>query len=182
MADNLFGRNYVRQLDPSQASVFISHSRKDKAAARLVANAILAMSIHVYFDEQDECLRQNESGPVGVVRCIDNGLTASSHLLGIITKSTKDSWWVPYEIGGASGQKKPCAHLVASDVDSLPAYIAAGNVLLDQDDLAEWASNIKGITRDYLFENLRKSATYGSASGIDSVLPTYRLKSNVRFY
>lgn len=182
MADNLFGKSYLRRLDPSQACIFISHSSKDKAEARAIANAILAMSTNVYFDEQDDCLKRNEAGASGIVKCIDDGLTASSHLLGIITHNTKDSWWVPYEIGGASGQKKPCAHLVAGNVDALPAYIAAGNILADQDDLAKWAASIRGHTRDYLFENLRKSATYGSARGIDSVLPQFRSRTQLRFY
>jgi hypothetical protein len=176
MAQNYFGRGYRS----SSPCIFISHSNKDKPIARAAARAIVSMSVDIYFDEMDDCLRRAGSDDVGVVSCINAGLDNSSHLLGVISQNTKGSWWVPYEIGGAMGQKKECAHLISRDVDAVPAYIKAGKVILDKYDLTNWIASIRGSSREALFETMRKSENYGGASGLDAVLPDFR--SNMRYY
>jgi hypothetical protein len=131
----MFNR-YGQSKGPSPC-VFISHSSIDKPFARQVANALTSMRLDIYFDEHDQCIK-NLSGQTQderVVRCIEAGLDGSSHLLGLISKNTKESWWVPYEIGGAAGRRHGCAHLVSAEVQRLPAYIKAARLLLDQDDL-----------------------------------------------
>jgi hypothetical protein len=177
VARNYFGAGYRT----AKSCIFVSHSSKDKDAARRVATAIMAMSVDVYFDEMDDCLKRVGVGDVGVVRCIQSGLDSSSHLLGLITSNTKSSWWVPYEIGGAMGQKKECAHLVTAEVNSLPEYIKAGKVLVDQFDLERWVASIKGTTQDAIREEMRKSAAvFGSVDTLDSILP--RVRSGITYY
>src|SRR5207302_2068827 len=112
--------------DP-RPGVFISHSRLDKEKARAVARALKASKVDYYFDQNDKELQlaDEQNDDVKVVRCIENGIEVCSHLLGIITENTKNSWWVPYEIGRATGRERKCAHLIDKEVEKLPSYIKA---------------------------------------------------------
>jgi len=100
---NLFESSAVKILSAKLAgtyprpSVFISHSRRDKKKARAVARALKASNVDYYFDENDEELQlaDEQDDDLKVVGCIENGIERCSHLLGIITEHTKDSWWVP---------------------------------------------------------------------------------------
>lgn len=98
---------------------------------------------------------------------------------GLITKNTKGSWWVPYEIGGATGRKRECAHLVAADVTEVPSFIRIRKVLIDQYDLAGWAATLAGKTKTELDESLKK---YASLSSLNSALPTIRMQDKIKFY
>ena len=99
--------------------VFISHSRL-KEKARAVARALEASNVDYYFDENDEELQlaDEQNDHLKVVRCIENEIKVCSHLLGIVRKSTRESWWVPYEIGSATGHRRDCAHLNDREVNN----------------------------------------------------------------
>lgn len=75
-----------------------------------------------------------------IAAAINAGLDNSTDLLGLITRNTKDSMWVPYEIGGGDGRKLGVAHVVSPDVPlaALPSYVRA-RLLLDLIDLKKWA-------------------------------------------
>jgi hypothetical protein len=91
-----------------QSGVLISYSRRDRETAREVADALRASRIDYYLDEDDEELQiadEQEKHTI-VVQRIEAGLAACTHLMGIITQNTKDSWWVPYEIGSAKGHDR----------------------------------------------------------------------------
>lgn len=136
---NIVFRSRKASPDP-HPGVFISHSRLDKDKAREIAKALGASKVDYYFDEDDEepQLADEEKDHLTVVRSIEAGLTACTHLLGIITENTKGSWWVPYEIGSATGRRQSCAHLIDGDVDTLPSYIRAATILPDRQALRDW--------------------------------------------
>ncbi len=134
---------YGKIIVGSETCVFISHNSRDKPMARAIAATLTEAGIFIYYDEHDKLLQTaaGSNDNKSIVKCIEDGLDCSSHLLGLITKATYGSWWVPYEIGGASGRSKKCAHIIAADVYRLPAYINIAPVLLDIDDLFKWASS-----------------------------------------
>ncbi|HNQ78125.1 MAG TPA: toll/interleukin-1 receptor domain-containing protein [Acidobacteriota bacterium] len=149
---NLF-ENYkdIRRLARSydHYCVFISHRSDDKAMARAVSRSIRQMGIDVYFDEYDHDL-QNASAADDhkkIVECIERGLETCTHLLGVITHKTFDSWWVPYEIGGASGRKRSCAHLVQGSVTQLPSYVRISPLLISIPDLERWLKPLGQMVR-----------------------------------
>lgn len=88
---NLFKSRWMESFASKCASVgprlgvFISHSRLDKEKAREVADALKASSVDYYFDENDEDLQlaDEEGDDLMVVQCIEKGLAACTHLLGI---------------------------------------------------------------------------------------------------
>lgn len=123
-----------------QPGVFISHSSLDRDKAREIADALRVSRVDYYFDEEDDELQLADKGQehVKVVGRIEAGLAACTHLLGLITKNTRESWWVPYEIGGASGRGRQCAHLIDGEVCTLPSYIQAATILAGRQDLRSW--------------------------------------------
>lgn len=165
---------------PSSMCVFISHKSEDKAMARAVAEALVALEVNIYFDERDDCLRAAAASgdDLAVVKCIEDGLDRCSHLLGLITEQTLPSWWVPYEIGGAAGRKRRCAHLVRNKVTRLPSFIKAAEVLLDFDDLVRWVGQ-PGTERDRI---LQKVASFRAAQLVESYVPGERHSSEISYY
>lgn len=169
--NNRFGRENLYEKRASVGTrdcVFISHTKLDKPAAREVAELILGMGLDVYFDENDDDLQRadQDGDDIAVVACIEKGIAESTMLLGVITENTKDSWWVPYEIGSATGRAKPHAHLITKEVNSLPSYIRASKVLVNLEKLKEWIPiQATTGTTEHLLERIeRATATIKSAA------------------
>lgn len=139
--------------------VFISHRKTDKQLAAGVAAFLLKAGLDIYYDEYDSQLQAAHAAgrDEEVVRCIDRGLLVSTHLLGLISKTTAGSWWVPYEIGGARAQQKEAAHLIGADVQELPEYIKVGTVIVDQIGFQKWVQTT-AAGKVELSEGLKKSA------------------------
>ena len=172
----LFGRAEAT----SAVCVFLSHKSEDKPMARAVAAALLDMGADIYFDESDKLLQaaSTAGNDAAIVSCIEDGLNRSTHLLGLITKRTFDSWWVPYEIGGATGRKRQCGHLVAADVMRLPSYVKVAPLLLDVDDLASWMG--KHISRSK--ELIKEAMASTTKSLITAYVPNFRSQAQIAFY
>jgi hypothetical protein len=164
----------------SSVCVFISHKSDDKPMARAVAAALLDMGADIYFDENDRILQavSTSGNDAAVVGCIEDGLNRSTHLLGLITKKTFDSWWVPYEIGGATGRKRQCGHLVAADVTRLPSYVKVAPLLLDLDDLACWMGKQVSRSKDLIKEAMAST----TKSLVSAYVPAFRSTSQITFY
>lgn len=181
---NLFKSRWVESFGSKSTSagpylgVFISHSRHDKEKAREVADALRASKVDYYFDENDADLQlADEQGDhLKVVRCIENGQKACSHLLGIITENTRDSWWVPYEIGSATGRAQDCAHLIDGEVTKLPSYIKAARILANRDEMREW------LPSDPLSSITERLIRLMAACNYPSFIPTNRHVSDLTFY
>ena len=171
---------YGRTAAASTCCVFISHNSKDKSMARVVATALLEMGVDIYFDERDLILKDAAAAgqDVAIVKCIEDGLNRSTHLLGLITRNTFQSWWVPYEIGGANGRSRTCGHLVSSDVTRLPSYVKVSPILLDIDALATWVAG--SIRRKK--EVIRESMAHTTVMGIQAYVPMYRPQSQITYY
>lgn len=151
--------------------------------AKAAAETIMAMGINVYFDEYDKDLKAAvvSNSHSGLVSCIDKGISLSTHLLGIITRNTYKSWWVPYEIGGAHGQKKKCAHLIRKTVSNLPSYIRIAPILIDFVALRKWLNPIaptlmSSILVEASVQEMKKSKE------LLKYLPASRDKNQINYY
>ena len=143
---NVFNESRItaKAASADEPVIFISHRKIDAPAAREVAQTLLDADFTIYFDERDECLAgaNEETDPDRVLRCIDAGLTRSTHLLGLVTENTRGSWWVPYEIGATRARSRDCAFLVGKEVKVLPAYMKVARVLKDRSELKEWLPSL----------------------------------------
>lgn len=105
---------------------FISHISVDKDFARTVADYIMnKLGIDVYFDELDDELQTavvNDDSK-NITKFIENGITQSTHMICLVTENTKNSWWVPFEIGYGKKSNKEIISFIHNNVKEIPAFL-----------------------------------------------------------
>ena len=163
---NLFEHRNTRDFNPenpeNQAAVFISYKREPDRDMAQICATILKDTPGLYYWIDEEHAEAKDSD-INIARCIEQGLDATSALLGIIGKQTLDSAWIPYEIGGARGRQrfnkrfdkdslsaeKPhplIAHLIYDPtVTNLPGFIELGTPLRCLCEVQQWAAYITEI-------------------------------------
>ena len=114
--------------------VFVSHRSTDSSLAAEVAAQIEVNGLDTYLDIIDDAL-------------IKDGPQLADHLLGrmnrcqqlvaVVSGSTKDSWWVPWEIGVGSEKGFRMASFSRYFVD-LPSYLKKWPALRSADDIAKY--------------------------------------------
>ena len=145
---NLFAEySVMRQLkeyDRHKPCVFISHSSRDKEAARKVAKVITDADLNIYFDENDEKLRQAASHgeDEAIVACIHDGLAKSTHALCLISANIVSSQWVPYEVGYSVAQEHELALLILKEVESLASFYTVASTLCNQEELRDYVISL----------------------------------------
>ena len=150
--------NYINKKDEKGVCVFISHKSQDSIDAKAIADYIRLCGIDVYIDLDDNGLKLASitEDSEGIVKHIQKGLGMSTHLLAIISDNTKESWWVPYEIGYAKKASKKISSLVLRKLsDKIPDYLKIEEILISLEDLKEYAKCLicdKNRYRD-IFEN-----------------------------
>ena len=90
--------------------------------------------------KQEEADKNND--PEGVVNAIHKGIQYASHLLCIVTGKSKDSWWIPYEIGFAQANGVKTSSIKIKQAEYLPTYLRVDNspVFLTIVELDEYLS------------------------------------------
>ena len=80
------------------------------------------LGLDVYLDIYDKSLqRADEDGNLeGIVASIQKGVSYASHLLCVISDKSKDSWWMPYEIGYAQANGVNTASIIVKNTEYLP--------------------------------------------------------------
>ena len=121
--------------------VFISHQRTDSQPASVVAARLREVhGIECYLDVIDHELSRSGEALGEYLR---GQLGRCSHLLAIVSIHTKESWWVPWEIGIATEKDLPLS-TYASGACSLPDYLKKWPYLRSQDDLDKYARVAQG--------------------------------------
>lgn len=106
--------------------VFISHKDADTLAAIEIGNHIMQdLGLDVYLDIYEKSLqRADDDGDLeGIVASIQKGISYASHLLCVISDKSKDSWWMPYEIGFAQANGVNTASIIVKNTEYLPTYL-----------------------------------------------------------
>ena len=83
------------------------------------------LGLDVYLDIYDKALQKAdvEGNLEGIVSSIQQGISYASHLLCIISDKSKDSWWMPYEIGFAQANGVNTASIIVKNTEYLPTYL-----------------------------------------------------------
>lgn len=151
--------------------VFICYQRKDEAFANVVSNYIISKQLDVYFDLEDNDLKQiNQSlNPSEVTNSIKKGLNKSDYMIVIVSPNTYKSPWVPFEVGFAYDEKgdkmKILRHKEIAE-NSIPAYLEVKEVLNGTASLNHFLWSIR---RDYLiYEKLERMSHMKSFSEYNS--------------
>ena len=80
-------------------NVFISHQQKDSVLAKIIYNELRRKNVDAYLDVLDNLHEKNGEYLTNHLKEI---MASSSDILVVMTENTKDSWWVPFEIGMAA--------------------------------------------------------------------------------
>ncbi len=101
------------------SKVFISHKNTDAALAETVARRVRANGLETYLDTIDDALVKD--GP-DLADLLLQRMGQCQQLIAVVSDQTKDSWWVPWEIGVGSEKNFRMASYSRSYV-SLPSYL-----------------------------------------------------------
>lgn len=140
----------------SGIKIFISHQKQDSAIAAQVKNHLKDQhSIECYLDVVDPNLIKGEE----IADYVRKELGKCSLLLAIVSEATKNSWWVPWEIGVATEKDYPLASFGTNVV--LPEFLIKWPYLKSLADLDKYADAVK---QTYTFRNVMGLEDYKSES------------------
>lgn len=101
------------------SKVFISHKNTDVLLAEKVARRVRANGLETYLDTIDDALVKD--GPE-LADLLLARMGQCQQLIAVVSSQTKDSWWVPWEIGVGSEKGFRMASYSESYV-TLPSYL-----------------------------------------------------------
>lgn len=137
--------------------VFISHKKEDEAAASQVYGALVQKGHSAYLDVVDTNIGKNGDDLAQYIR---QKLGECDSLIAVISDKTKDSWWVPWEIGVATEKEYPLSTYLAGTA-SPPDYLKKWPILRSLSHLAEFASKLNLIQQNVEAEiRRRETATF----------------------
>ncbi len=115
------------------------------------------MGLDIYLDLNDIGLQQatHEQNASKTVNYIEKALSMSTNILVLVTEKTKESWWVPYEIGYAKKGKKDIASLLLKSVEDFPDYLKIEKQLRGLEDLKKYMREL--VTYTSYYENASSS-------------------------
>ena len=125
--------------------VFVSHKSEDKSTANHVADCIRESGLTAWVDSDH--LEPNDDGPEMASK-ISGIIERSYCLMAVVTSATKESWWVPFEIGIASDMNRFLSTYGDPKLE-LPSFLIAWPRVKDHDELHDWCKEIKSKKRNY---------------------------------
>lgn len=137
--------------------VFISHKLEDAQQAKAIADRLRNVhQIDSYLDVLDPVI-----GKTGeeLARYVRDKLATCTQLLAVVTAATKESWWVPWEIGVASEKDYPLA--TYGGTTALPDFLKKWPVLKSEQHLDAYARVSQQAHRERLL--LERTATASTA-------------------
>lgn len=100
--------------------VFISHKKEDSIDAYLIKRAFEKENVDAYLDLLDEKVSADGKE---LTDHIKKQLNTCTDIVVIMSKNTKYSWWVPFEIGMSAQIDMPTASFLAQE-EKLPEYLS----------------------------------------------------------
>ena len=151
--------------------IFISYQRQDEKYASEVAEYIISKQLDVYFDLEDNDLKQiNQTvNPVAVTDAIKKGLNQSDYMIVIVSPTTATSPWVPFEVGYAydkKGDKMKILRHKGILKSTMPAYLRVKELLNGTVSLNRFLGSIR--QRHMIYEKLEKGGKVKSFSEFTS--------------
>lgn len=115
-------------------TVFISHKREDEVIAKAVAKRLYTLGFGYYLDVVDVHLGLDG---VDLANYLRGKLSECDALLAVVSESTKNSQWVPWEIGVATEKNYPLSTYL-SDQSQIPEFLRKWPVLRSLDDVSQF--------------------------------------------
>lgn len=155
--------------------VFISHKQEDSSYALLVKRAFDSLFVESYLDVLDTSVT---GGGKTLTDHIKNKLNDCTDIIVVMSEATKESWWVPFEIGMAAQVNMPTASFLTSTV-SLPEYLDYWPRLRSASDVAKYVAVRRRIT-EYYRQRYPYSYSQSSYRSIETPVFYDQLKQELR--
>jgi hypothetical protein len=119
--------------------VFISHKDVDSATAQRIGQVLERYSISYYLDVLNNL---TELDGKRLTHNIRQELNKCSHMITVLSENTKQSWWVPFEIGMAAQKDVPVVNFLVEGI-ALPSYLEYWPRLKNISELDKFVSAIR---------------------------------------
>ncbi|MBL8831394.1 MAG: toll/interleukin-1 receptor domain-containing protein [Rhodospirillales bacterium] len=127
-------------------NIFISYQNADSALAAQIAKRLkLNHSINIYLDKLDP--EGLHDGPL-LAEQLTFTIRGCSHIMAVVSRKTRVSWWVPWEIGIATASDKPIA-VYGVENTNLPSYLMRWPYLSNFQELDTYAYVVNSDGRDF---------------------------------
>lgn len=114
--------------------IFISHKFEDREIAVMIQKTLKNEGVEVYLDTLDDEVSENGEK---LTKHIRQKLTECTDVIVLLSSRTKESWWVPFEIGMATEKDMPIANYLVS-AEKLPEYLEFWPRLKNQHDVKKY--------------------------------------------
>lgn len=131
-------------------TVFLSHSSKDNVYLPAIIQILENHGGSVYLDLRDDRLPETPS--VETAKVLRESLHSCRKFVLFVTTNSKDSRWIPWELGVGDGAKKPCSVAIIPAAKYLWDKDWAGQEFLGLYDRIIWG-NFTGQEPEWLVYN-----------------------------
>ena len=136
--------------------IFISHKREDQVTAGLIAKRLRERHrVDSYLDVFDP--HSSKAGD-DLAEYIRARMEACTELMAVVSEKTKDSWWVPWEIGVAT-EKDYAISTYAAGNCRVPIYLQKWPYLKSYDELDTYVRVASRVQRETLPDRYSKAAS-----------------------
>jgi hypothetical protein len=140
--------------------IFISHKKEDESAALDVKNALVECGVEAYLDLLDNTISGDGEK---LTKHIKGKLSECTDVIVVLSEKTKNSWWVPFEIGMATQKDMPIANYLLS-AQILPDYLEFWPRLKSRSDILKYVEIRKQVSNQVLQERAFGSGIYQYAN------------------
>ena len=139
--------------------VFISHKQEDAIEAKNICDKLKELGVNAYLDVLDNILMTGKD----LTEHIKKNLNKCTDILVVMSNKTKDSWWVPFEIGMAAQKDFPVVSYLLNNV-SLPDYLEYWPALKKESDLDKYIKAKQDILSESSVERRHIFNSYNNKS------------------
>lgn len=126
--------------------IFISHKQEDEIKAIEVQQTLDSCGVETYLDLLDDDISGDGEE---LTQHIRKSMDKCSDVIVILSEETKNSWWVPFEIGMATEKNMRIANYLVSYVE-LPDYLEYWPRLKNQDDVLKYIEIRNKVSAEYI--------------------------------
>jgi len=140
--------------------VFISHKSEDTITAEKHAKDLKTLGFDIYFDKYDPKIIESNDRALHIKKKINE----STDLLVVITSNTKESWWVPFEIGLSTFADIRIASIVYENSPPLPSFIKKWPIIDTDEKYKQYLVELQKSKQELLLESRSFSKSFEGLS------------------
>ena len=154
--------------------IFISHKKEDEEIALQVLRTLRQVNVDVYLDLLDNIIFDDGEK---LTKHIRNKLHECTDVIVILSGKTKDSWWVPFEIGMATEKDMPIANYLIGH-EKIPEYLMYWPRLKNYQDVLKYVEVRNKVAKQMYLEKTLDEEYFQRANG--EVSETQRFYSELK--